>query len=60
MWLDMSQLKHVHYVNPRAPTLAEMVAARSAGQERNALAMQTDIEAVLWRPEFPRRDKTDE
>lgn len=60
MWLDMSQLKHIHYINAREPTLAEMKAARMAGRDGDALAMQTDMDAVQWQPNFPRRDKPNE
>lgn len=59
-WLDMSFAKHVHKVAARPPTLSEMVAARNAGRDGDALNEVCDLDTVLWKPEFPRRDRPDE
>ncbi len=59
-WLDMSIAKHVHKVATRAPSLSEMIAARNAGRDGDALNEVCDIDTVPWRPEYPRRDRPDD
>lgn len=59
-WIDMSHSRHVHHVSAREPSLDEMVAARRAGREQDALNMVSDISVVNWSPRFPRREKPNE
>ena len=56
-WLDMTQLKHIHTVGARQPSLKEMLAARWAGRDGEALAEIGQVDEVTWQPGFPRRDK---
>lgn len=59
-WLDMGRAHHVHYENARQPTLEEMVQARQAGHDADALVMVSDPIIVKWSDKFARRDKPDE
>lgn len=59
-WVDMSHSGHVHYESTRQPTLEEIVQARIAGQDADALSLVADPTIVKWSPDFPRRDKPDE
>lgn len=59
-WVDGERAKHIH-VRLRQPTLSEMVAARNAGRDEDALNATVDsTEEVVWRTDFPRRDKPDD
>ena len=59
-WLDMTQSGHVHYDTARQPTLEEMVQARTAGRDEDALVLVADPTVQKWSPDFPRRDKPNE
>lgn len=59
-WLDMSQNGHVHYDSARQPSLTEMLQARQAGRDDDALALVAEATTVKWSPDFPRRDKPSE
>jgi hypothetical protein len=56
-WLDMMQSGHVHYDSVRQPSLGEMVQARLAGHDKDALTRVAEATTVKWSPDFPRRDK---
>ena len=55
-WLDMSVAKHIH-VKLSEPTLAEMIQCRHAGNDEAALSAKADTTEVIWKPEYPRRDR---
>lgn len=59
-WVDMSHSGHVHYETVRQPTLEEMVQARIAERDNDALTPVAEATTVKWSPDFPRRDKPSE
>lgn len=56
-WVDMAQLKHVHYVTTRELTLEEMTKLRWLGRDGEALAGTAEVTYATWHPDYPRRDK---
>lgn len=59
VWVDMDHSRHIHQVEGRLPTLAEITAARLAGRENEALTPVSEITEVKWSPSFPRRKTPD-